>query len=283
MEETWLRRAWILGCVRPRLHDIRNLFTLRARTCAVRRPHAYDCSPTVGTLGGVALRVSRCAVGVVALAAFAACSSDNAPPQESAVESGPSNVVASSTTVTIPTTTSSPSPTTAEMVSTVLPTTSVSPPAPTISPAESAESAVRTAIGLAQDSFSACLVAMPACDPATLAVARAGDLLERNVSRIEEWNAAGYTVRDRDRFRYVVESVELSADVTSAVVTVCIADGSRLVVPQAGPAGEDVIVDDEFISGRSMWDMRLDSDGVWRGYDAPALGPTEPSDVCPPA
>ena len=25
-----------------------------------------------------------------------------------------------------------------------------------------------------------------------------------------------------------------------------------------------------------------DSDGVWRAYDAPAVGPTESSDVCPP-
>ena len=48
---------------------------------------------------------------------------------------------------------------------------------------------------------------MPSCDPSTLSVARAGDLLARNVARINEWNAAGYTVRNRDQFRYVIEEV----------------------------------------------------------------------------
>ena len=122
---------------------------------------------------------------------------------------------------------------------------------------------------------------MPACDPATLGVARAGDLLERNVGRIEEWNAAGYTVIDRDQFRYVIESVVLADDLTTAMVVVCIADGSKLVLPGAAPDGGNVIVDDAYTSGRSQWDMRLDGDGRWRGYDAPAVGPTESTDQCP--
>ena len=74
-----------------------------------------------------------------------------------------------------------------------------------VDPAAQAEAAVRAAVDLAQSTFSACLVAMPSCDPSTLAVARAGDLLARNVARINEWNAAGYTVRNRDQFRYVIE------------------------------------------------------------------------------
>ena len=94
---------------------------------------------------------------------------------------------------------------------------------------------------------------MPQCDPAALSAARAGPLLERNVARIQEWNAAGYTVRNRDQFRFVVESVALKPDGLSASAMVCIADGSALVHPAAGPGGADVIIDDSYTSGRSAW------------------------------
>jgi hypothetical protein len=153
----------------------------------------------------------------------------------------------------------------------------------TIAPQVTVEAEVRAAIALAQETFSACLVAMPQCDPSTLAVARAGDLLARNEARINEWNADGYTVRDRDKFRYVVESVSLQPDLKQATAIVCIADGSRLVKPGAGPGGADVIIDDTYGSGRESWDMRLDPDGKWRAYDAPAAGPTEARDICPAA
>jgi hypothetical protein len=122
---------------------------------------------------------------------------------------------------------------------------------------------------------------MPSCDPSTLAVARAGPLLERNTARINEWNAAGYTVRSRDQFRFVIEKVTLDPQGDRASVLVCVADGSDLVKPGAGPGGADVIIDDTFGSGRETWDMHLDSDDAWRAYDAPAVGPTEGSDVCP--
>jgi hypothetical protein len=123
---------------------------------------------------------------------------------------------------------------------------------------------------------------MPSCDPSTLSVARAGSLLARNVARINEWNSAGYTVRNRDQFRYVVEKVELAPSGAQATALVCIADGSDLVKPGAGPGGADVIIDDSFTSGRESWDMRLDPDGKWRAFDAPAVGPTEATDICPP-
>jgi hypothetical protein len=150
-----------------------------------------------------------------------------------------------------------------------------------VDPKAKAETGVRTAVDLAVQTFSACLVAMPTCDPSTLAVARSGDLLARNVSRINEWNAAGYTVRDRDKFRYVIESVTVQPDLKRATATVCIADGSRLVKPEAGPGGADVVIDDTYTSGRESWDMRFDDDGRWRVYDAPAVGPTEATDICP--
>jgi hypothetical protein len=106
-------------------------------------------------------------------------------------------------------------------------------------------------------------------------------MLQVNTDRIKEWNTAGYALRDGDLFRYVIESVSLSPDLRQATVTVCSADGSKLVLPRAGPGGADVVVDDAYVSGRAAWDMRLDPDGVWRVYAAPTVGPTEARDVCP--
>ena len=126
---------------------------------------------------------------------------------------------------------------------------------------------MRAAYQLASQTFSACLVNMPNCDTATLAVARAGALLERNIARINEWQQAGYTVRNRDKFRSVIESITLGADARTATVVTCIADGSRLVRPGAGPVGADVIVDDKFTSGRDRLSFVLDPDGVWRAHD----------------
>jgi hypothetical protein len=67
------------------------------------------------------------------------------------------------------------------------------------------EAAVRAAVDLAVADFSACLIAMPACDPSTLEATRENPLLAVNVSRVTEWNGEGYTVIDRDQFRHVIE------------------------------------------------------------------------------
>ena len=213
----------------------------------------------------------RALLGALAGILLAACSSSGDSTSTSAAPAPPSIVDSTSTSsaTTAPTS--------------IDPTTSSDPPPPTTDATASAESSVRAAIDLAQQTFSDCLVAMPNCDPNTLAVARGGDLLSRNVGRVGEWNSAGYTVIDRDQFRYVIESVKLNDDESQATAVVCIADGSKLVQPGAGPGGANVIVDDAYTSGRSSWDLRLDPDGQWRAYDAPAVGPTESKDVCPPA
>ena len=214
-------------------------------------------------VGGVA--VAMCALG---LAACSGGSSSGTPVTGTAssptVVSSSSSTSASSTLPTVASTSSSASPS---------PTTS------TVAPEASTEAAVGKAIAATQDAYSACLVSMPRCDPAVLANTRAGAILERNVSRINEWNAAGYTVRDRDKFRYVIESVTIDPGLQRASAVVCIADGSKLVLPS--PGGHDVIIDGAYGSGREAWDMRLDPDGKWRVYDAPASGPTESRDVCP--
>ncbi len=82
------------------------------------------------------------------------------------------------------------------------------------------------------------------------------------------------------QFRYVVESVVVDPSVAAAVATVCTADGSRLVLPNAGPDGSDVVIDDEYTSGRSEWDMRLDADGAWRVYSSTPIGVAATEDVC---
>ena len=235
----------------------------------IRDATNFGCS--VGVRRGIARPRRRTLLGALALVLVSACSSGDAAPSTTPSSS---NGGVESTSSTTAATTTSTSPSTTTTSSTELPTTTI------VDPRASAESNVRAALDLAQSSFSDCLTAMPACDPSTLAVARAGDLLKRNVSRIEEWNAAGYTVIDRDQFRYVIESVTIGDDRTTATVVVCIADGSKLVLPGAAPDGGNVIVDDAYTSGRSQWEMRLDGDGRWRGYDAPAVGPTESTDQC---
>ncbi len=95
-----------------------------------------------------------------------------------------------------------------------------------------------------------------------LAAARAGELLDRNVTLINEWNSLGYTVRDRDQFRFVTESVAIGTDGVSAVGDGVHRRRTRLVLPNAAPDGSDVVLDDEYTSGRSEWNMRLEADGV---------------------
>ena len=154
----------------------------------------------------------------------------------------------------------------------------------TTDPKATAEAAVRAAIVLAEETFSACLVAMPHCDPQTLAVARTGQLLARNVALISDWNAQGFTVREREKFRFVIESVSLAeGSLDRATALVCIVDDSVRVRPGVGPGGADIVVNDSFISGRTDWQMMLGSDGVWRSNDGVAIGPTEDHDVCAPS
>jgi hypothetical protein len=111
---------------------------------------------------------------------------------------------------------------------------------------------------------------MPSCAPSTLSVARAGDLLARNVARISEWDAAGYAVRDRDQFRYVIEEVTLERSGTQAAALVCIADGSDLIKPGAGPGGADVIIALAAARAGNDTSGALTSPQVWLGrYPGP--------------
>jgi hypothetical protein len=208
------------------------------------------------------------ALVVCAASLLAACSSDSDSPNASGVTEPSVETPTAPTTIT---------------ESTSATTSTEAPPATTttVDPRAEVEAEVRAATIRALDDFSACLVAMPNCDTATLAETRADPLLTVNVDRVAEWNAAGYTVIDRDQFRYVIEGVDLAASLDQATVTVCFADGSKLVEPGVGPGGTDVIIDGEFVSGREAWDMRLDDDGVWRAYGAPVVGETEGTDGCP--
>lgn len=222
------------------------------------------------------LRRSVAALGIVVVAA--ACSGS--------VDSSDSTVTDLTQTTEI-IASSSASPTTS--MSTTTPETTAPESTPNSESPEStdepvdAETVIRSTLDQTFNDFSECLTSMPECDPTVLETTRAGELLATNVARIEEWNAAGYTVIDRDQFRFVVEAVELDDDETTATATACIADGSKLINPGAGPEGADVIIDDTFVSGREAWEMRLDDDVQWRAYSAPAVGATEESDTCPAA
>ena len=235
--------------------------------------HASRVSSVEGGVGVVAGRWVGALVSCALL--LAACASDDGAAPDTTVPAtatslGPETATSTSTSSSSPRTTTTTSTTTA----TTAPTT-------TLDPRVTVETDVRVAVDLAIVDFSACLVAMPNCDPSTLAATRADPLLAVNVSRVAEWNGKGYTVIDRDQFRHVIEDVELSADLRKATVTVCFADGSKLIDPGAGPGGADLIIDGAFVSGHEAWDMRLGNDGVWRAHDAPLIGTTEVSDVCP--
>jgi len=210
-----------------------------------------------------------CSLGVAATLILSACSNS-----EQADETTSTSITSTTTSTS---TTTPPTPSTEVDVSTS-PTSSTTPIVEV-----DAETAIRAALATSFADFSDCLTSVPQCDPSILEATRAGALLDANRARIEEWNSAGYTVIDRDQYRYVIESVELGADGTTATATVCLADGSKLVLPGAGPQGADVIIDDQFVSGREAWELRLDADGQWRAYSAPVVGVTEESDVCPSA
>lgn len=235
--------------------------------------------PLTGRTTNPGTRVLRFGLPLV-LGLLAACSSGDG--SASTTETSAATTTLPPATTTQPPTTSSDQ-TTTDPPTTVATTTSTTTASTTTAPVPTPEEEVRAALAQGFADFSACLTSMPNCDPAVLADTRAGELLARNVARIEEWNEAGYTVIDRDQFRFVIETVEVSDDGTAARATVCLADGSKLVAPAAGPDGVDVIIDDVFISAREAWEMRLDADGSWRAYSAPVVGSTEETDVCPSA
>jgi hypothetical protein len=208
---------------------------------------------------GLALSVAACTRGTSGSA------STSSSPTSGVVAT---TQASSSTTAVTTSTSTSSTPTTQVTTTTVAPTAKV-------------ETEVRASVSSAQSAYSACLVALPSCDPSTLAGTRAGPILALNTARINEWNSVGYAVRNRDQFRFVVESVNVDGGLKRATAIVCIADGSKLVRPGVGPGGADVIVDGAYVSGRAVWDLRLDSDGTWRVYDAPAQGTSEEKDICP--
>jgi hypothetical protein len=198
-------------------------------------------------------------------------------------DNGAAAPAASSTTVTstvAPITTSVATTTTSTSSTSTTTSTTAAPPT-TVAPAVLAEMAVRASVDDAVAAFSECVLALPNCDVESLAATRSGELLRINSERISEWSAAGYAIRNRESFRYVIEEVEFAPDLTRATALVCIADGTVLFIPGAGPGGADVIVDDSYVSGREAWDVHLDPDGIWRPHAAPAVGPTESRDVCP--
>ena len=239
----------------------------------------HDLGGSLRGTRGVSVTESRgiqpwravCSIGVAATLILSACSNSEQTDETTSTLTSITSTTASTSTTTPPTSST-------EVDVSTAPTSSTTPIVEV-----DAETAIRAALATSFADFSDCLTSMPQCDPSILEATRAGALLDANRARIEEWNSAGYTVIDRDQYRYVIELVELSDDGNTATATVCLADGSKLVLPGAGPQGADVIIDDQFVSGREAWELRLDADGQWRAYSAPVIGVTEESDVCPSA
>ena len=144
--------------------------------------------------------------------------------------SSSSSKVPITTTSIIVVTTSRSSTSTSSTTTTSTDTTTIAPKTTTtVDRASKAEADVRASVKAATDAFGACLLALPNCDVASLAQTRRGRLLELNSARLSQWNQEGYAVREREKFRYVIESVTVDADGKHATANVCIADGSKLV------------------------------------------------------
>ncbi len=119
------------------------------------------------------------AVGCLAMGFLAACAAgDQSAPKTSAPASvgspATAPVASEFSAVTVPTTAAT---TTTGVATTPAAVTT------SIDPMVAVDAALRTAVALAEESWSACLIAMPNCDPGTLAVARGGDLLAGNIAR----------------------------------------------------------------------------------------------------
>ena len=125
------------------------------------------------------------------------------------------------------------------------------------------------------------LLRCPSCDTSTIAVARASPLLDRNVARINEWQA-GWLHSPEPRqvpFRHREcrcrhrRSHRHGRDVRGRRQRLwcCRAQGRAERMSSSTTASRP---------GRDQWQFRLDADGVWRAFELQPLGPTESSDVC---
>ncbi|MGF1599909.1 MAG: hypothetical protein ACFCVK_23870 [Acidimicrobiales bacterium] len=205
-------------------------------------------------------------LGVVALGAAACSGSD---------EEAPATTEAAATPTT---------PTTPVTLATSTVTSTTEPTTTTTDPIAAAEAAAVEAVLEHGENWRECVADIPGCDPAILERHTAGELLARLTTTLADWQSAGYESRpptDPAINREEALNVELlEGGVTSAKVSVCQVDGTKLVDPNAGPDGSDVILNDRVSSTLAHVFAELDEDGVWRVQRSEVIDQVEGGDGC---
>ncbi len=231
------------------------------------------------------MRVAVALCGLLSVGVLSSCTSDDdttldfgtatSPSQTTAVRPTTTSAVPGSTTSTSSTLPAGPS-TTAVAPTTVPPTdpfttnaestTVVSEETTTTPPPTTPEDQVKADYLLARDARAVCSVDPPSCDYSAVAVA--GSPAESAVrSTVQTLVAENIRpIPGHGEVQIKIESVTITGDTASLVV--CNLDSVVLynVGDQANP-DDDVVVNDEVLSYRVMWAMRV-SAGRWLPYDS---------------
>lgn len=165
---------------------------------------------------------------------------------------------ASSTTTTIATIAA---PTTAPPT-TVAPTTTIPEPTTTLS----LEDQVRAGVAANKVARHACLASPATCDVGTIAVADSPDFIFLSQA-ISDRIATGYFGVARPETMFVIRSVTMGSDATSARIELCSFDANWLVDGRdPSTAADDIVVDDSQVTLMTDLTVAL-TDAGWRSFD----------------
>ncbi len=205
------------------------------------------------------MRMPWIALGALLLMGCAGEESDflDAPPDD------PVTTPVVSTSAPPPTTmvTTTAAPTTVPPT-TIAPATTVPEPTTTLS----LEDQVRAGVVANQVARHICRASPTTCDVSTIAVADSPDFIFLS-QKIDERVSKGYYVLDRPESTYVVRSVTMGSDATSARIDLCSFDADWLMDwrdPEIST--DDVLVDDSIVTWITDLTMVLTDTG-WRSFD----------------
>ena len=143
-----------------------------------------------------------------------------------------------------------------------------------------------SALATSEAAFFSCVQAPSACDLNSLLdhfyVAEERVQIENTVNVLRRENAVTKSPGP-DKDYYVVESVELNDGMDHAVISVCKVDGRIVVLPQRGPNGADVVLNDSLVSLRERTEMQKDrTTGQWRVARFTVPSKQNGLGLCPP-
>lgn len=126
-----------------------------------------------------------------------------------------------------------------------------------------------------REAWFRCVLALDRCRIDSLERFFSGSTLDRFTQVAEGWQADGLIGRassdpshNRHRIREINLGAESDSDAISdparAEVVSCVVDAAMLVVPGAGPDGQDLIYDDRVVSRLESTTMVRGRDGRWR-------------------